>query len=1003
LLVTPTVDLSPVSAPVHPKVTKLSIPSVAQTAGAPKASVKRVDTPFDIAGVTFAGPAPKSMVIEARTRTDGAWSDWSTLALMDAAPDPKSPEAARARTGTEPITAPDADGIDIRITAPGGHLPSGLTASLIDAGTAPADHALGAGPPGSALASVAKPAVITRAAWGADESLRTCDPTVVDRFDAAVVHHTVDANDYTADQAAGLVRGIYAYHTTTLGWCDIGYQFLVDRFGRIYEGRVGNLTGNTQGAQAQGFNAQSFGVSTLGDFQAVAPSSAAVGAVVSVIAWKADENGFDPGATVTLTSAGNSKYPAGTVVTVPRTVGHRDFNDTACPGDAMYAGVPSIRARASDEYAAARASWTQLHPKTVEETFVRPNGTTIALSGHGSGPGIGLSQWGAFGAANKGLTWRQIASFYYAGTAVSSQGNPTLRVRLDYVGTGGTYVPSQPGLYVSDGSRSAYLTTSYPWRIIRDGGGLTLQYRMSGGWVRSTAWTAKTTPLTLYRPSYGSVQVTLPNGARRAYAGSIRTLVSGTATATVNVTTTEDYVRAVTPLAMNAGWPAAALQTQSVAMRTHATYNRRANGGAIADTCDTSACLVYRGLADYTATGSLARTWTDSRTTAAASATAGLALTYGGVPARTPFTGANGGRTVYGGAAYLPAKVDPYDAAIVSSNNPTKWSMSVATSSIEAAYPSIGTLQSIAITGRSGGGDWSGRTTGVRLNGAAGTVALSAEAFRSKLGLRSTWWTVTSTSRSSPLMPRDLTADGLPDALVPAGSNLWVLKYTGSMSFDSTTISSSWSGLRLTAGVGPWDRDNLGDVVAATSDGGLWLYPGNATSTLDRGRLRIGNGWGIVDTIIPTGDMSGDGYADFLARWTDGTLHIYRGNGTGAVASSATIGSGWQTLSQLAPGDFDGDGRTDLMGVRKSDGRLVLYRGTGVGTVQPGVLAGSSTDFRFAAEVKGVGDLDGDGRDDLLIRRAVDGALRAYPVTGTGTVGVPIAAGSWSGTTPWGQ
>ncbi|EWT00220.1 hypothetical protein N865_17640, partial [Intrasporangium oryzae NRRL B-24470] len=335
---------------------------------------------------------------------------------------------------------------------------------------------------------------------------------------------------------------------------------------------------------------------------------------------------------------------------------------------------------------------------------------------------------------------------------------------------------------------------------------------------------------------------------------------------------------------------------------------------------------------------------------------------------------------------------------------PTKWTASVAISRIEAAYPSVGTFQALAITGRSGGGDWSGRTAGVRVIGSAGTASVTADAFRAALGLRSTWWSVTSAPpRSTASMPRDLSADGLADALVPSGSSLWSLKYTGTMGFTAGTMSSAWSGLRLTAGIGPFDPDNLGDVVAATSDGNLWLYPGNASGTLDRGRTWIGSGWGSVDLIIPVGDLSGDGYTDFLGRFTDGSLRIYRGNGTGTVASLEKIGSGWQMFSQIAPGDFDGDGETDLVGVRKSDGRLVFYAGTGAGTVRAGVLADTTLDWRFASEVKGIGDLDGDGRDDLLIRRASDGALRVYSVTGTATVGTPAAAGTWSGTTSWAQ
>jgi hypothetical protein len=207
--------------------------------------------------------------------------------------------------------------------------------------------------------------------------------------------------------------------------------------------------------------------------------------------------------------------------------------------------------------------------------------------------------------------------------------------------------------------------------------------------------------------------------------------------------------------------------------------------------------------------------------------------------------------------------------------------------------------------------------------------------------------------------------------------------------------------MRLTAGIGPFDRDNLSDVVAASSDGGLWLHPGNASGTLDRGRVRIGTGWGVVNLIIPTGDLTGDGYTDFLGRWTDGRMMLYRGNGTGAVASYTSLNTGWNLFSHIASGDFDGNGTTDLLGVRTTNGYLYFYSGTGTGSFRAGTYA-DTRDWRFA-QVKGIGDLTGDGRHDLLVRRSSDGALRVYPFTGSVHVGSPISAGTYASTAAWGH
>jgi hypothetical protein len=290
----------------------------------------------------------------------------------------------------------------------------------------------------------------------------------------------------------------------------------------------------------------------------------------------------------------------------------------------------------------------------------------------------------------------------------------------------------------------------------------------------------------------------------------------------------------------------------------------------------------------------------------------------------------------------------------------------------------------------------------VRVVGASGTVSVSADAFRFATGLKSTWWTVTSTPpRSTTTFPRDLSADRLPDGVIPNGSALTALTYTGTMSFTSRTMASSgWSGLRLTAGIGPFDPDNLGDLVAASSDGNLWLYPGNAAGTLDRGRTRIGTGWGVVNLIIPTGDLTGDGYTDFLGRWNDGRMMLYRGNGAGVVASYTQLNTGWNMFSHIAPGDFDGNGTTDLLGVRATDGVLYFYAGTGTGSFRAGVHA-DTRDWRFA-EVKGIGDLTGDGRHDLLARRSGDGGLLVYPFTGSVDIGAPISAGTYAPTLPWG-
>ncbi|MDN5766686.1 MAG: N-acetylmuramoyl-L-alanine amidase [Humibacillus sp.] len=334
------------------------------------AALTRSHVEFDVAGVTFTGPAVTGMKVEARTHTASRWSPWNELEVDDDGPDPGSVEGRRGKPGTAPLVAAGSDGIDLRVSSPSGAVPTGLTVSLVDGGTSPADGMLplpsdaakggrdepadSAGISGQTAASVGTPTIVSRAAWGADERLRNCTPDTLAGFKAAVVHHTVNSNSYSSSQAASLMRGIYAYHTQSREWCDVGYNFLVDRFGRIYEGRRGSITSFIQGAQAGGFNVETFGVSVIGDFTSTSFPSAVTGALSRVIAWQADRSAFDPATSVTLTSAGSTRYDAGVRVTKPRVMGHRDLSLTSCPGNTAYPQVASIRASAASQWKAGQ-------------------------------------------------------------------------------------------------------------------------------------------------------------------------------------------------------------------------------------------------------------------------------------------------------------------------------------------------------------------------------------------------------------------------------------------------------------------------------------------------------------------------------------------------------------------------------------------------------------------------------------------------------------------------
>ena len=188
-----------------------------------------------------------------------------------------------------------------------------------------------------------QPTIITRAQWHAPESIRRAPPSYADGVHLAIVHHTAGSNNYSASQSASIVRAIMLYHVQGNGWNDIGYNFLVDKYGQVFEGRYGGITRPVIGAHAMGFNAGSVGVSVLGTYGSTPVSPAAKAALVSLLAWRLDLAHVDPLSRVTRISAGNPRYPPGRAVTLNAISGHRDTYPTSCPGTSLYRQLPSIR------------------------------------------------------------------------------------------------------------------------------------------------------------------------------------------------------------------------------------------------------------------------------------------------------------------------------------------------------------------------------------------------------------------------------------------------------------------------------------------------------------------------------------------------------------------------------------------------------------------------------------------------------------------------------------
>ncbi|NNE94542.1 MAG: DUF4214 domain-containing protein [Acidimicrobiales bacterium] len=214
----------------------------------------------------------------------------------------------------------------------------------------------------------AKPQIRSNDEWGTTGFQRATEgcedgPRYADSMRAMVVHHTVTTNSYSQDEVPKLLRGIQRFHTVTRGWCDVAYNFLVDRFGTIWEGRSGGVDRPVIGGHARGFNSNTFAVALLGQHQSnisrpspARPSSAALQSVKALGEWKLRLHGVDPnGRTLLKNTATNGvlKHPPATYVSVPTILGHRDLGQTSCPGNWTMPVVAEMKQEFTAKSAAA--------------------------------------------------------------------------------------------------------------------------------------------------------------------------------------------------------------------------------------------------------------------------------------------------------------------------------------------------------------------------------------------------------------------------------------------------------------------------------------------------------------------------------------------------------------------------------------------------------------------------------------------------------------------------
>jgi len=340
----------------------MDVPDAAiRTQGGEDVEVRRVvkeftrEREFSMIGLTWTGDRDIAAFVRAQ-QADGSWSEWMEM-------DQALPPAGATTFGTEPIFVGSTHRVQVS-TGNVDMLEGGRTVSTAPT-TARDLQAVfldgGVGTVEGGIAPVADsytwgmPKVITRAQWGAG---RSNSPYYTEPTTTATVHHTAGSNDYTEAQAPGIVRGIWNYHTNNLGWGDIGYHALVDKYGNIYEGHAGGLDRGPQGAHVGSFNQNTWGVSMLGNYMEATPTRQSLQAMGEIIGWKAAVAGFDPLGSSYHYAEGNfrgSKYAAGQGGLFPNINAHRDFHYNDCPGDNLYAKMGQIRSVAAAKYKTLKA------------------------------------------------------------------------------------------------------------------------------------------------------------------------------------------------------------------------------------------------------------------------------------------------------------------------------------------------------------------------------------------------------------------------------------------------------------------------------------------------------------------------------------------------------------------------------------------------------------------------------------------------------------------------
>lgn len=636
--------------PIPTRMQTLSLSDIAVAGGrgmsgvenptASRSSVVQTE-PFRLLGLSWESPPPEGSVVKVRVREETGWTPWMAVPFeVDHGPDPDTAEGAQARTGTDPVLTDTSDAVQVWVQTPDGQAPEDAQIHLVDTD----DVDLQAAPMSQAAAAPGRPPIITRAQWGADESQRNRDPVYSKVVKVGFVHHTVSSSTYTPEQAAAQMRNLYAWYTEGLKYSDMAYNFLVDRFGRLYEGRAGGMDRPVVGGHTAGLNTDSFAVSAMGNFQEFNPASGDMAkikeSIAQLMAWKLGLSKRDPGGKDKLVSngsLGSGFWEAGEVATLNRVSGHQDAGNTACPGKYLYAQVPDIRARAA---AIFRGGGAEPAPDVPDLVTPDPVTSEFSFRGSGSGDGVGVPRAGVLGQARDGRKAARILKHYLDGVAVGSVADgKVIRMAL---GSGDSLALDSQSLTSGGGGFAVGSVRGTAKTVMRArvADGVVVIERKQGKSWQTVSSGAKATVRwagTRSAGKLGSRATAMRIGSDVLRQGTVTLTPAGSAVrAVANLRVRDEYLPY---LNAPGAWPEQGMRAMAIAARSKAlTYSWNPDCGChVTDSgfggqknAATKTQAAWRKAVASTARG------TDS----------GLAVTYQGKPVDVPLFEASGGATL---------------------------------------------------------------------------------------------------------------------------------------------------------------------------------------------------------------------------------------------------------------------------------------------------------------------------------------------------------------------